>query len=377
MEARDYEESVRDSIKLIKLYEMETDSISVSDDELFEAFKKQNEKVQVSYALISAKPFENQVSSTKEEELEYYTINKHEFLKPKMVNVDYISLPFPEEKPEPNQKNDEDITDNNTEDTSEADTELVKEEIRDNSISIYNDLLINPNMNEVAKQNQVDVQTSGPFSVEKPNLKLGWTFQMFKQIFEMTLGDISEPLETDKGVFLIKIIEKKEAYVPEYNETTEEVQQSVLKQKALAQAKIKAEELLSQINDNLSKTKIKDFPQAAKDVGVTIYQTPIFSRGQYLPIVGLSKEFQDEAFKLNEEMTISKIVETEKGFCFLHLDEYKPAEQKIFELEKNIIAQQLVVEKKMKKFTRFLSDLRVEAHLEDNISALREQQGQI
>ena len=117
--------------------------------------------------------------------------------------------------------------------------------------------------------------------------------------------------------------------MPDYEEAKERARTAVIELKAKAIAKEKAGSYKQAVLGELEKSKLKDFPKAAKDLGLDIVQTPVFNRGQYLPQIGLSKDFQEAAFALNEENNISDVVETEKGYCILHLDSYIPVEERL------------------------------------------------
>jgi len=132
-------------------------------------------------------------------------------------------------------------------------------------------------------------------------------------------------------------------------------------------AKQKAQEHLNSILEEFDKTRLKDFAKITKDLGLEIYQTPLFNRGQYLPKIGISKEFQEAAFQLSEEDKISEVIETPSGFCILYLDSYIPVEESEFEKQKEDIAQSLLNERYSKALNDYLSHLRLKANLVNNI----------
>ena len=118
----------------------------------------------------------------------------------------------------------------------------------------------------------------------------------------------------------------------------------------------------------MDKSKLRDFPKAAKELKLEIHQTPVFNRGQYLPQIGISKEFQETAFELTEDNKISDVVETATGYCILHLDDYIPIENSEYEAGKNNLAQELSNEKRRAIFGDFVTQLRIKADLYSNIA---------
>jgi len=147
----------------------------------------------------------------------------------------------------------------------------------------------------------------------------------------MEEGEVNEPFEASNGLSIIQIKEKQESYIPEFSEAQEKVREKVIDLKAKEIAAKKASEYLEAIKEELDKSKLRDFPKAAKALDLEIHQTPVFSRGQYLPQIGISKEFQEATFQLHEDNKISKVVEVTNGYCILHLDTYVAADQKEYE----------------------------------------------
>ncbi len=382
---REFEESLRDSLKINKLFEQVSSGETVADEDIFENYKKQNEKIQISYVFVDPTQFQNEVTVTEEQKTKYYADNKLEFLTPPAVNVDYVSFYFPE--PEPSLLQDTETTETSdgekseessekTEETEKAEAEAKakadkieeeKDTVRSTAYTIYQELLLNPDLHEISAKNNLKMQSSGFFSMEQPNLSLGWSYDLLKTLFDMDTNAIAEPYESDNGLHIVKLTEKKEAYVPEFEEIKEDVRQAVANKEAETLAGTKAETYLTAIQEEVNKTKLKDFPGAAKTLGLEIHQTPEFNRGQYLPKIGISKEFQDAAFTLNEEAPISEVVKTANGYCILHRDAYVPVDNDAYAKEKDALSEKLLTEQKNKAFSQFLSTLRIAAKLENNL----------
>ena len=362
---RQFEESIRDAIKFGKLYEQKTQSITIPENDIFEAYKNQNEKAQISYVFITPEQFKNNVTLNKEMTQKYYEENKIEFLLPASIKVNYLKFEFPEAP----------VSDEKTPDSA-ASEKLTKEKdlALESADAIYDELLVNPKLDVIAKKHNLKIETTDFFSMEKPNLSLGWSYENLNQIFQLETNEISDILETPKGYYIVQIKEKKAAYVPEYAEAEKKVQEAVITNEAKNIAKQRTQAYLLSINQEINKTKLKDFPKAAKALGLEIYQTPIFNRGQYLPKIGPAKDFQEAAFQLTENNPISPVVETENGYCILHLDSYIPVTNEDYQKNKSKVAETLLNEKKNKVFSDFLSQLRTDAQLQNNLDQIKTNQ---
>ena len=144
--------------------------------------------------------------------------------------------------------------------------------------------------------------------------------------------------------------------------------------KSRALARQKAEGYLSQMKETFKNDPNTDFTQLAKSLNLNAEQTPMFLRNQYLPTIGISKDFQESAFWLSKENPLSDIVETAKGFCIIHLDQYIPIDQEKYKKEKDNFFKELAVSKKNESFSQFVLSLRQKANLQDNIAKLRKEQ---
>ena len=157
------------------------------------------------------------------------------------------------------------------------------------------------------------------------------------------------------------------AYCNAAGEAKEKVRASVVAKEAKSIARQKAEETLKTIKEEWARAALKEFPAIAKNLGLEISQTPVFTRGQYLPKIGISGDFQEAAFQLTEENSISDTVETANGYCILHLDAYTPADEKAYEKERETLRTSILKERKAQAFNDFLSRLRVKAKVISHI----------
>lgn len=353
MQPRVFEESVRDDLKIIKIFEAETTAAALDEQEVLEAYKKQNEKIQISYVLVTADKLKGQIPVEENEAQTYFNEHKNEFLMPPAVNVFYLTLGF-------------------LDNAQDAD----KDKIREQADNIYQALRSNPDINEAAKQNSLEVKESGFFSSDKPNLSLGWPFELLNKIAQSDINKIIEPIETPEGLIIATVKEKKDSYVPEYSEVALQVKDALTLKKAKELANQKAKELSQAIKEKYNSSLTKDFPDIAKSMGLEIYQTPSFSSGQYLPKIGIAKEFQEAAFQLNDQNKISDTVEVPQGFAILHFDAHAPVDMKQYEKDKQAFGQTMFEEKKKEAFINFLSRLRLKANLIDHISKLQENSNQ-
>ncbi len=346
---RDFEEGIRTTLMFNKIYEQEIGKVTISEEELWEAYRKQNEKIQVSYVLVTPQDLTKDVSSTDEEVRTYFEANKFAFLLPADVNVEFLKVDLPEN----------------------ADP-AVKAAASTKTETIAQALSTNPDFTAVAKQFGLEAKESGFFSQDAPNLNLGWSFELLQEIFKLPPKAISAPIATDEGYYIVRIKEKRESRLPEFDDVKDQVIEQVQLTKAKQMAKAKTQEVAQKIQEQKNVNPSADFAQIAKNLNLNLQQTPLFNRGQYVPNIGIAKEFQEAAFALKDQNAMSEVVETPKGFCILHLDSFVPVNDEQFEKDREAFRQQLLADRTNEAFNELLTRLRIKADLKDNISRMEE-----
>jgi peptidyl-prolyl cis-trans isomerase D len=340
-----FEECFRDKLKIDKLVDQETASVSVSDEETKEAFRQYNEKVQVSYILFANDEFKAQVTVDENQAKEFYQAHKNDFATPPMVNIEYLRFDFAGQK----SKDPGDVT------QEERDAAWNK------AYNIQQELKGKTDFAEIAKANNLEINESGFFSMEQPNLKAGWPFELIQQIFAMKPGEISQMVETSQGYQILRMKETKAAAMPEFAEVKTQVVEQWKTAQAAKLAKAKAEDISKKIQE----AKPVDFTKTAKDLKLEVVQTAAFGRNEsYLPKLGPAPDFMEKAFALTKEKPLSDVAETSKGYCLIHLDSRSEADMTDFEKEKTKFSNAILLEKKTKAFNDFLTRLRLIANLE-------------
>ena len=347
---REFEESIRDSVKLKKIYEHETALVSITEEEVRKAYQEQNEKVQISYILFLPETYIGQAAFDATKAQEYYTEHKNEFWVPLNVDIEYLQLEYPENI-----------------------TEEQKGAIAVQAETISKELTEQPDLSVVAPRHGLTVNTTGFFSQEQPNLKIGWSYELLQKAFQLTVGEISAPIETPQGYYLLKCRERKEGYIPEFGEAQEKVKEALLLVEAQEIAHEQAQQKLPLIKEKLNPPAV-DFNQTAKSLGLQAEQTAVFSRGEYLPKIGISKSFQDTAFGLTEDNRLSGVIEVGKGYGILHLDSYTSIDEDQFTKEKATLSTSFLAQKKAEHFNEFMTKLRLKARLEDQIAQWKAKQ---
>lgn len=342
--ARDFEEGMRDQLTIMKLFEQVTASMNINEKEIREAYRRENEKIQISYILFPPSEYTNGINVNDSETKSYFETHPQEFMTPPSINIKYISMDYPT-------------------DAKDSDKKTLKNKIYE----ISSKLQAGDTLETIAKEYTSEIKESGFFSMNQPNIALGWSYDTLEKIFNLKTGETSEPIETATGYQFLTIKERQEASLPNFDSVKVKVIDAVKTSKGFEIAKQNADQYAQKIKDALSANPESTFQSVSESMNLKVQQTPLFNRGQYLPTIGLSKEFQDAAYDLTEKDKLSAAVATAKGYCILYKDAVIPVAEEEFQKAKDKYASALINEKRNQMIIDFISDARLRADVQNNI----------
>jgi len=145
-------------------------------------------------------------------------------------------------------------------------------------------------MEKVARDEGLTIRDSGLFSRDEPLAGLGFAPDVSAKAFELESGKVSGKLATGQGFAWITVTEIKPSALPTLAEVKDKVRDDVVREKAVALAREKA--------DTMAKSAKTNFAAAAKAAGVEVKTTDLISRGSPLPEVGTNDSVEDAIFAL-------------------------------------------------------------------------------
>ena len=394
---RDFEEQIRETLKIDQLKNKFISKVKLSDEETEKVYKNENEKAKVFYVFLDPQKFTEGIHPSYEQLEDYYQGRMAEFKEPAQVNVEYIALYFDRDRPKidiseeeiqsyyqehPEQFPVKDKTDEeNIESLEEVRTQIkerltqekVKVVLEDRIWQISDDITEDPlSFEETAKKNHLEVNRTGFFGPQQFIPEIGLCYEFLNAAFSLEIGQVSNAIETPKGYFIIKMKEKKETYIPPLEEVKEKVEKALIKQKSWQLANNKGEELLSQIKKFVEEKKI-NFSKAAEKLSLAVKETERFTRSNYIAGIGQSPEFSQAAFALKPG-EISDLIIVPNGYCILSLKNIIPVDQEEFAREKEEFSKKLLARKKETFYQIWLAKLKRDANLVNNIEKLRKKQ---
>ena len=91
---RQFEAQQRQALLLQKVLTLLTEGMQVTDDEVEQTYRRDNERVAIRYVVLTASGFEPQVSMTDEELQGYYEAHKEAYRDPEQRQIRYVAIPL-------------------------------------------------------------------------------------------------------------------------------------------------------------------------------------------------------------------------------------------------------------------------------------------
>lgn len=293
---REFEEDIRGSLIIAKLISSATEDVSVTEEELLQEYKKENEKIKIVYITQSPRDFLEKIEISENEIEDYYKANTHEFKLPERVNIEYIEFKYTDYTEEIEIGEDEiqyyyDTHIDEYEHPESIRARHILFEDEEKAKKILKKLKRGADFVKMAKEHST-------CPTKDKGGDLGY-FERGKMVpefdeaaFALTAGEISDIVKTQFGYHVIKLENRKEAYKDVFEDVKKKIKDIILKESARNKAYEEALLTAGLIN------KSADFEKIAEKYNKTIKATGYFPRHGIIPNIGWNPEIQKMAFDL-------------------------------------------------------------------------------
>lgn len=331
LSSEQFEAMQRSELISTKVREQLQAGVTVTDEEIDEEFRNNNEKVNLNYVSLTPASFEKKVKVTDEALATYFAEQQEVFRTPEMVSLRYLQFV-------PERYIDEVTFDENELEkyhrrhldqfeilekikashilikVDEGTDETVREEKKAFAEKLLEEVKSGKDFAELARVNSDDAASA----VKGGNLGYftrGSMVKPFEQAaFNMKPGDISEVVETTFGYHIIKVEEYTEPGVRSLEESMDEVKAGLRQEKA---KQLAFEKAMDAYNIN---RKTGDLEAAATTNELGLKESGLFARDGYIDGIGSNAEIINAAHLL-EENTLAKPVATDDGIILFALKE--------------------------------------------------------
>ena len=372
-----FEQIQEEDLLIKKAQEKIKGNVKLSDEDLLAQYKQENDRVDLSFVSFSPAGLEKEVTLTDQELQAYLQGHQDEFRTPEQVSISYLLL-------EPAAYAGSVTV---TEDEANAYYQKhmdryqgaggirpyaeVKEQVRRDAVADKAARLAYEKgaeaVNKFGKGGDLAGAASALgvrsvdtplFALKTPAPAIAGETELITRAFLLKPGEVGGPVETPRGVYLLKLKEKKPAAVPPLAEVRKRVEELARKEKARELARKKAGEAIAQLG--------KGAAPGLQETGPFLHKDPV-------PKIGASPELADAAFKLTTAAPVASAPVAVNGVWYaVRLKSRIEASRDEFARQKEAIRTRLLPQKQEEALRAWTKGLRDKATIVINPALLAE-----
>ena len=308
MTPREFEDDQRTQLLTAKFRDFILGTVEVSDSELRDVFASRQDTVNLRFVKIASATLLDEVTVEAEALQTYYETHRESFRQPERVRFSYIAYPVEHFAP------DDAVSDQDIEAMYQRDRDTrfsTPERIRARHILLH----LDPNASEADKdvvritaaalleqirdgadfatlaQEHSEDTATGTKGGDLGFFSRGAMVKPFEDAaFELSVGEVSEPVETSFGLHLIRLEDRQPAQPRPLDEVREEIEEELTRQRAQERARQAAQEDHQQFG---TRTTLAELVEAR---GLEVVESPLVSRDETLPDLGRQPQLLRAAF---------------------------------------------------------------------------------
>ncbi len=375
----EFENKYREELLANRLVDFIRNTAHVTDEELFNVYKTENEKINIEYIEVAAEDQFDKVDDIKDDEISaYYNENKDKFKNPETRIIRYLIID--NNTIEGNiETSDEEISayynaykeefkiDDKIPPLDEIKNEVVKSINEQKKNVILDEYIVkleeipeeDYSLDKVSEHLSIQgIKTSKPFTQDKNDENIPQ--QIVSKAFTSQVSQ-TDHTKIDDQIWIYQldtIIEPKEKNL---DDIKDQIIADIKNEKANELAERKAYEILNKTKDDNSK-----FNETAKEMDIEIKETGLFSRLDKIPGLDI-KDLNLEAFNLSKENPIPKKVykSSDKFYVFL-FKEKEEIDNNSFEEKKEDLKVRELEKQRTQLFQNWIQKLRQESEIIPN-----------
>lgn len=360
MTAEEFEENQRKMIVTMKLDDLIQDGIRVSDQEVYELFRMQSEKINIDFVQIAPKGFLGAVKASPADLEGYLKAHEGQFRVPEQLQLKYLAF-MGRDYAAGSKISDDDVADYYdrnkgqwTKDKKVQPLAEVREKIvaelaaikgmyaaSDEAKKAHDTIYQEENFDAYAAQKKLTVRTTGLFRLNQPPEEFRSMADFVKIVSSLQKNEISRVLQGEKGYYLLMVTDRKAPYVPAFKEIETEVARLYRDQEAKRLAQQEAEALLGRLK------KGEALGALASQKGLKVMETGLFHPSSAVPKLGSSAELAEALFLLSEKKPYpEKVYWVDGNYVIARFKERSKANDAEFATQKQAIAAYLLRQKR-------------------------------
>jgi peptidyl-prolyl cis-trans isomerase D len=355
MSPEEFEEMQRKLLISMRVEDLIRDAVTVSDEEIHDLYRMQNEKINIDFIQVSPKAFTGGVKTTPADLEAFLKAHEAQFRVPEQVQIRYLAF-MGQDYASSARVSDADVADYYerhkdqwTKDKKVQPLAEVREKIvaemalvrgmyaaSDEAKKAHDTIYQDENLDAYAAQKKLTVRTTRLFRLNDPPPEFRAIADFGKILSGLQKNEISRVIPAEKGYYLVRVDDRKAPYLPALKEIEPEVEKQYREAEAMKLAQKEAETLLVRLK------KGDTLEAVAREKGLKITETGLFLPGSAVPKLGASTELTEALFQITEKKPYPpKALPVEGDYVIIRLKGEGKLDDKEFASQKDGIAQYL------------------------------------
>jgi peptidyl-prolyl cis-trans isomerase D len=237
---------------------------------------------------------------------------------------------------------------------------------REKAETIYDNVFDGDDLLAAAQTYDLTARTTGFFTRGNPPEEVDEPERFADVAFGLEKMVLSELLELGDGIYLMQVIDRIASEVPPFESVAEKVKTDLYRQRQDERARSEAEVLLAEVAQGTS------LSEAAEQRSLTLDETGLFKRTGSIPQLGYEPEIVQSAFKLTAADPLHEApLKANQGWYVIRLKERRLPDAEGFQNEKDMLSNQLDINKKQSAEQQWMADLKARSQIETNQKLIR------
>ncbi len=376
---QDFEDGQKEELMIKKARQKIMDKAQVSDDEALSLYKKRNDRVDLQFVSFSPADLRGEVKLTEQDLTTYLQGNQALFKTQEKISIAYTLI-------DPSKAAGKiSVTDQESQTYYQRNIDRyqakggilpyseVKEQAKADALKAkaakqtyelvadaVNKHLKSADLATAAKSLASSVNETPLFTASTPPPQLAGESELIKRAFQAKAGELAGPVETAKGIYILKVKERKPAAVPPLAEIKSQVEARAAIDRAQELARKKAEEALAAFGKNSAPAKLQE--------------TGLFAFSDKAPIVpkiGASPDIMETAFTLTTQAPAAKSpFKIGDRWFAVKLKNRVAADTTPFNQSKEELKKEMLPKKQQEAMAAWIKELKAKAKIELNASLI-------
>lgn len=382
---QDFERFLRQDLTLQKLGEAIKSSVILTDEDVRAAYRRNHEQITALVIFFEADTFKDKAASsiTADDLRAAYEAQKENYRVAEQITFDYAAATraeaastiqpdeaaiekcyedYLEEWPKQEDGKPKPLADIQEPVRSRAITEEARKRLTSLSLDIQEDLDAKKTFDDIIKARSLKKQTLGPLSPATDLWVAGGPEPAIVQAAaKLQEGQTSELIQTDQGIYLVKLTKRTASFVPAFEEVADKVRQGLVDSRAKALARKQADALHRFLSEKINSGARYEEAAAAYPGKIPV-SSFTFMRGGSIGPLGAVPAANAAAFETALGL-LTAVIEAPNGFAILRPEKKIEVDFSQFAEEEANLRKETLAAQQSAKLNQWMVEVRSRARL--------------